>query len=61
MLGLANVSEITADASPDVLAVLDLRPIVDLLGLQTSDLLRLGPFAVRWLSADGLYRTAPAV
>lgn len=61
MLGLANVSENTAYASADVLRVLDLRPIVDLLGPDASDLLCLGPFAVRWLSADGLYRTAPAV
>jgi hypothetical protein len=47
--------------SPAVLGVLDLAPIVDLLDPEAKDLLRLGPFAVRWLSADASYRTAPAV
>jgi amylosucrase len=61
VLGLANVSETTIDVSPAVLGVLDLAPIVDLLDPEAKDLLRLGPFAVRWLSADASYRTAPAV
>lgn len=61
MLGLANVSDATVYASPAALRVLDLAPISDLLDPEATDLLRLGPFAVRWLSADGHYRTAPAV
>jgi amylosucrase len=61
ILGLANVTESTVYASPSVLGVLDLAPIHDLLDPEATDLLRLGPFAVRWLSADRGYRTAPAV
>jgi amylosucrase len=61
MLGLANVSETALDVPADVLGALDLRPITDLLDPHATDLLRLGPLAVRWLSADATYRTAPAV
>jgi amylosucrase len=60
VLGLANVSNMTIYAPPSVLGVLDLAPISDLLEGAATDFLRLAPFAVRWLSADGEYRTAPA-
>lgn len=61
VLGLANISETATYASPSVFSVLDLAPVVDLLDPGTADLLHLGPFAVRWLTADHHYRTAPAV
>jgi amylosucrase len=60
VLGLANVSAATVRAAPDVLGALDLAPVVDLLDPGSQDLLQLPPFTVRWLSADGYYRTAPA-
>ncbi len=59
VLGLANVSEGTVYASPSVMGALDLAPVVDLLDPAAADLLLLEPLAVRWLSADGSYRTAP--
>ena len=59
VLGLANVTESAVYASPSVLGALDLAPVVDLLDPGATDLLLLEPLAVRWLSADGTYRTAP--
>jgi amylosucrase len=60
VLGLANVSGAAAHASPALLEVLDLSPVTDLLDPGATDLLQLEPYAVRWLSADAHYRTAPA-
>jgi amylosucrase len=60
MLGLANIRPTATSASLSVLGVLDGGPTVDILDPGAIDLLYLPPFAVRWLTNDKDYRTAPA-
>ncbi|MGO9659098.1 MAG: alpha-amylase family protein [Acidimicrobiales bacterium] len=59
LLGLANVSSVRTRAPEALLGHLDLLPVVDLLAPSEIDFCDLGPFTVRWLTADQSYRTAP--